>query len=89
MQRCMGYIEGAFVELENVVRDVFLPALFGKGVVISDEFRNILSLPARLGGLSIDDTTKDVVTKHLDSMELTRCLQMLLGREVVSLIRRR
>jgi hypothetical protein len=49
--------------------------LFGKGVVISDEFRNILSLPARLGGLSIDDTTKDVVTKHLDSMELTRCLQ--------------
>ena len=47
----------AFTPLEDIIRNEFIPALTGKSA-ISDQERELLSLPCRLGGLGIPDFTK-------------------------------
>jgi hypothetical protein len=75
IQRCMGEVGDAYAELERVLRDCFIPALFGESEVISDRDREIYALPARLGGLSIDSPVMGVESKHTDSKELTASVQ--------------
>jgi hypothetical protein len=75
IQRCMGDVEGAFDELESVLRSDFIPSLFGDGEAISDRDRDIYGLPSRVGGLSIDNPAEGVAGKHADSAELTLPIQ--------------
>ena len=75
MQRCMGYVEGAFGPLEEVLRTKFIPALFGDGELVSDLAREIYALPSRLGGLAIDDPAGDARYKYRDSLALTARIQ--------------
>ena len=75
MQRCMGYLEGIFHELEESLRCDFIPALFGDGVVVSDRDREIFALPARDAGLSIENPDKASHAKYRDSVEFTRPIQ--------------
>jgi hypothetical protein len=75
LQRCMGQVDGVFQELEDVLRNVFIPALFGDGVLISDQDREVYSLPSRYGGLSIDNPMQGVQAKYDDSKELTASIQ--------------
>jgi hypothetical protein len=66
LQRCMGYVLGVFDDLEKVMREAFIPAVFGKGVVISDELREVLALPVRMGGLSYSMEGKGAAVKYSD-----------------------
>ena len=75
IQRCMGDIQGAFDALEVALRDKFIPALFGDGQLVSDRDRKIFALPAREGGLAIDNPAAGVADKHADSKELTEVTQ--------------
>jgi hypothetical protein len=75
LQRCMGQVDGVFQELEDVLRNVFIPALFSDGDLISDQSRELFSLPSRYGGLSIDNPTEGVQAKYDDSKELTASSQ--------------
>ena len=54
IQRTMYDIDEAFKPLEDIIRTKFIPALLG-GRMVSDEERQILSLPGKYGGLCIDN----------------------------------
>ena len=71
IQRCMGDVQGAFDALEDALRLKFIPALFGDGQHFSDRDRNIYALPAREGGIAVDNPAAGVLDKHADSKELT------------------
>ena len=76
LQRCMGYMEGMFQELEDVQRGKFIPALFGNfNESISDIDREIYALPSRMGGLSIDNPVLDASENYEDSVNLTQDIQ--------------
>ena len=71
----MGDIQGAFDALEVALRDKFIPALFGDGQLVSDRDRKIFALPAREGGMAIDNPAAGLEDKHADSKELTEITQ--------------
>ena len=75
IQRCMGDVQGAFDALETALRLKFIPALFGDGQHVSDRDRDIYALPAREGGIAIDNPAAGVADKHIDSKELTEAMQ--------------
>ena len=76
LQRCMGYMEEVFQELEDVQREQLIPALFGRmGEAISDLHREIYALPSRLGGLSIDNPVLGARESYDDSQQLTGVIQ--------------
>ena len=50
LARSVPYISNLFLPLEHVIRHHFLPALTGRQN-INDQERELLSLPARLGGI--------------------------------------
>ena len=55
----------------------FLPALFG-GRVISDQIRDIITLPTRLGGLGIHDPSKEANFDYEDSKLATANLKQVI-----------
>ena len=52
--RTIPGVEDLFQPLEQVIRHQFLPALTGR-LALSDTERELIALPARLGGLGIPD----------------------------------
>ena len=48
----------AFKPLEKAIRTMFLPTLFG-GRAISDQLRNIITLPTWYGGLGKQDPSQE------------------------------
>lgn len=70
---------GEFMQpVEDIIRQRFLPALFGGGVQISDEERALYALPAREGGLGIDNPVLDSHIKFADSQRYTATMQDLI-----------
>ena len=57
LARTVPYISNLFLPLEHVIRHHFLPALTGRQN-INDQERELLSLPARLGGIGIINPCK-------------------------------
>ena len=60
MQRVVPNCESCFEILQNALNDIFWPALF-QGTV-SDSEKKLFSLPARHGGLGIQDPLSTAVS---------------------------
>jgi hypothetical protein len=56
--------------LEEVLRCKFLPAITGQSV-FDDNLRNLMGLPARLGGLGITDLSQKISTFYKNSKSIT------------------
>ena len=56
--------------LEKIIKEKLIPALFD-GFPISEEFRKLLALPCKLGGMGIIDPTENANGKYSNSRELT------------------
>ena len=56
--------------LEDAIRQLLLPAITGKSD-ISDMERDVIVLPARLGGLGIPNPTATSPTEHKASLRVT------------------
>ena len=59
--------------LENVIKDTFLPVIIGKSF-IDDTFRDMLSLPSKMGGMSIPDVTEVSDREYMNSLRVTNQL---------------
>ena len=71
---------GLLQPLEEAIRNHFIPALLGEtsNYAISDLERDLYALPARLGGLSIDNPVIQAKHKYQTSLELTQSLKDLI-----------
>ena len=80
LQRTMAPLANLLQPLENAIRYQFIPALLGetKHYVISDLQRELFALPARLGGLAIDNPTIQAQHKYQESVELSQSLRALI-----------
>ena len=56
--------------LEKIIKEKLIPALFD-GFPISQEFRKLLVLPCKLGGMGIIDPTENAKDEFNNSRELT------------------
>src|SRR6056300_1901508 len=72
--------------LEDAIRKSFIPALLGEsiGYAISDIQRDLFALPARLGGLAIDNPVIEAKHKHQESVELSQSLKDLIKPPTVT-----
>ena len=68
-----------FEPLEDAIRTVFIPALLRREV--NDLERNLLSMPARMGGLGICKPTEQCVTSHSNSNYVCAPLVRLVQRQ--------
>jgi hypothetical protein len=69
LARSMPGISPLFERLEDVIRLTFLPALLRRN--INDFERDVLSLPARHGGLGITKPQVECVNAHENSMKVS------------------
>ena len=69
LQRTMDDISDLFKPLEEAIGLDFLPALTGR-TGINDLERNLLELPAHLGGLSIVNPMKTAANHHSSSLRI-------------------
>src|SRR6185437_15527157 len=69
LARSMPDLAELFTRLEEVIRMEFLPALLRRDVNHIE--RDVLSLPARLGGLGITKPNVDCVNSHENSVKLS------------------
>ena len=70
LARTMENIGPQFKPLEDLIRLKFIPSLCG-GPPPSDELRNLLALPCRLGGLGILNPTHSASHEYIASKEVT------------------
>jgi hypothetical protein len=59
--------------LENVIKETFLPAIIGKSF-IDDIFRDMITLPSKMGGMSIPDVTEVSDREYMNSLRATNQL---------------
>ena len=55
---------------ETTIKEKLIPALFD-GFPISEEFKKLLTLPCKLGGMGIIDTTENTNDEYNNSRKLT------------------
>lgn len=77
LMRTVPGISDQFEPLEHVIRENFIPALIGS--TCSDELRNLLALPPRLGGLGIINPAKLSDAEFRNSSCLTEKLAKLIN----------
>jgi hypothetical protein len=63
--------------LETIIREQFIPALLG-GRHVSDTERELLSLPAKKGGMALENPTVTCDHKHQASKKLTKVFSNLI-----------
>ena len=68
-----------FQPLEDTIRKVFIPALIRREV--NDLERDLLSLPARMGGLGITKPTDECLISHTNSLFVSAPLVRLVQRQ--------
>jgi hypothetical protein len=68
-----------FQPLEDTIRKVFLPALLRREV--NDLERDLLSLPARMGGMGIVKPTEECLISHANSVYVSAPLVRLVERQ--------
>lgn len=74
-QRTMQTSKDHMEPLEKAIRSSFIPALLAEKSPISDDMRELLSLPARHGGLGIENPVSAALHKFEESKESTAELQ--------------
>jgi hypothetical protein len=77
--RSMPGSAALFQPLEDVIRTVFIPALLRRDV--NDLERDLLSLPARMGGMGISKPTEDCLISHTNSVYVSAPLVRLVQRQ--------
>ena len=77
LSRTVPNIEDLFKPLEDVIRNLFLPAITGQNA-FSDDDRDLMALPARLGGLGIIDPSHQTTTHYKSSEKITAPLASLI-----------
>lgn len=70
LQRIHPGVSSLFEPLERVIREKFIPALLG-GRQVSDIEREMLALPAKRGGMGLDDPTTSCEHQHSASLRAT------------------
>jgi hypothetical protein len=81
-QRTMPGAEEFLQPLEDAIREKFLPSMFGPDgnwMEISPQLRDLIALPARLGGLGIPNPVEQAPRCHADSVKLTKHLAYLVA----------
>lgn len=78
-QRTMKSLHEHMGPLEHAIRSKLIPALTGlkRGSSISDDVRDVYALPARWGGLGIDNPVVDSPFKYAESVKFTEQLKRL------------
>ena len=71
LARTTPYIEHLLAPLKEVIRRKFLPAITGQSV-FDDNLRNLMGLPARLGGIGVIDPSKKGSFYYENSNQLQR-----------------
>ncbi|MEL7287906.1 MAG: hypothetical protein AAGJ57_11130, partial [Pseudomonadota bacterium] len=82
VQRTVKGAEVGLDDLEAVIRNEYIPALLGRHV--SDAERDMLALPASLGGAAIDNPAKDSSHKYEASKAITGALTALVVNQETS-----
>ena len=75
-QRTVPHIATLFQPLENVIREVLIPKIFGRE--ISDQERALFSLPLRYGGMGIQNPVEISDSEFAASAAVTRSLTDLI-----------
>jgi len=77
--RSMPGTPALFQPLEDTIRMVFIPALLRREV--NDLERDLISLPARMGGLGISKPTEECLISHTNSVYVSAPLVRLVQRQ--------
>jgi len=77
-QRTMHQVGALMQPIEKIIREKFLPNLFGNDMTVSDNERKLYALPGRLGGLGVDNPVLSALPMYLESLELTKPLKDLI-----------
>ena len=77
--RTIPGLEEFLQPLEDSIRNSFLPALFSRN--ISDQLRELLALPARLGGMGIINPATNASEEYNNSLQLTAQLKELIIKQ--------
>ena len=83
LSRSMPEISPLLARLEDVIRLCFLPALLRRPV--NDFEREVLSLPARMGGLGISLPHINCISAHANSLKVSAPLIRLIARQELDL----
>ena len=73
LMRTVPDVSELFQPLEDAIRHKLLPALTGR-TGLTDQERNLLELPTRLGGLGILNPVKNAATQYDSSIRITKPL---------------
>ena len=73
LMRTIPGISHLLMPVEDTIRNIFLPALLGS-VTVTDEERNLLTLPPRLGGMGITSPVARAEVEFANSTKLTNSL---------------
>ena len=73
-----------FQPLETIIRDELIPALTGKHSV-SEEIRNLLTLPVRLGGLGIVNPVQQAQSHYQASKNITSTISLMLKEQAITI----
>ena len=76
VQRTINNISHLFQPLEDIIGEVFIPAIVGRKV--SDVERRILALPVRMGGLGIQNPVETADIEFQTSVETTENLTSII-----------
>ena len=80
VQRATPPSEQTWKPLEQTISNNFITALFGCDV--SDELRQVLRLPVKMGGMGIHDPTNTAITNYAASRKVgDRHIQLLLDQQ--------
>jgi hypothetical protein len=82
LQRSIPHTKNAFIPLETIIRQQFIPALLG-GRLVSDIEREMISLPGKFGGLAIDNAMMMSDERYADSVSLTEPLIKLITEQEI------
>ena len=78
LARTIPNIEALLLPLEEVIRNKLIPALTGRSPPNDDE-RDLLALPARLGGIGLGDPSKRSPEEFAASLQVTNPLKNLIS----------
>ena len=75
--RCLEFEPACLLPIDNIIRTELIPALTGHEVPSDSSLRELLSLPARFGGLALPVVSAAAVAEHQASLEITEPLVRL------------
>ena len=84
-QRTVPNISSLFQPLENAIRELLIPKLFGREV--SNEERDLFSLPLRFGGMGIQNPVDTADSEFMASSAITRNLTDLIMQQTTDVDR--